>query len=73
MHLYFLVGGANLAADSFIGVLERRDMSVVDTPVVAMSLGLVHHSATNLDQPFHLVEEGQEVVAVSARPLATLC
>ncbi len=66
MHLYFLISGANLAVDSFIGVLECHDMSVIDTPVVATSLGLVHHSATNLDWPFHLMEEGQEVMAVSA-------
>jgi len=66
MHLYFLVGGANLAVDSFVGVLERCDVSVVDAPAVAVLLGLVHCSAANLDQPFHLMEEGQEVVAVSA-------
>jgi hypothetical protein len=58
MHLYFLVGGANLAVDSFVGVLEHHDMSIIDAPVVAASLGLVHHSAANLDWPFHLVEEG---------------
>ena len=58
MHLYFLVSRANLAMDSFIGVLEHHDMSVIDTPVVAVSLGLVHCLATNLDWPFHLVEEG---------------
>jgi hypothetical protein len=73
MHLYFLVGGANLAMDSFIGVLECCNVSVVDAPVVAMSLGLVHCLATNLDWPFHLMEEGQEVVAVLAQPPATLC
>ncbi len=73
MHLYFLVGGANLTADSFGGFLERRDVSVVDAPVVAASLGPVHRSAANLDWPFHLVEEGREVMAVSARPPAALC
>jgi hypothetical protein len=58
MHLYFLIGRANLATDSFIGVLEHHNMSIIDTPVVAMSLGPVHHLAANLDQPFHLMEEG---------------
>jgi hypothetical protein len=46
MHLYFLVGGANLDADSFVGVLEHHNMSIIDAPVVAMY------------QPFPLVEEG---------------
>ena len=73
MHLYFLVGGANLAVDSFIGVLECCNVSVVDATVDAVSLGPVHHSAANLDWPFHLMEEGQEVVAVLAQPPATLC
>ena len=73
VNLNFLVGGANLATASLVRVVERRDVSVVDAPVVAASLGPVHRSAANLDWPFHLVEEGREVMAVSARPPAALC
>jgi hypothetical protein len=73
MHLYFLVGRANLAVDSPIGVPKCCNMSVMNAPVVSTSLGPVYHFATNLDWPFHLMEEVQEVMAVLAQPPAALC